>query len=634
MSKLLLTIILGVFLGTSTINAQTEQSVADTLQLDDIIVTGTKLPVSLKETIRPVTIITRNQIEQSSSTDLSHILHNQSGIRVNNSQSSPGENRSLSIQGAGGEYTLILIDGVAVSDPSGVGGAIDLRLLSLNNIERIEVLKGNQSALYGSDAVAGVINIITRKQAESSIKPTGTIEYGAYNSFRGSASVSGSIRDMAAYSIGYNRESSDGISAARSPDASTTFGKDGFSRDSFYGNVSLFPVSSLEIRPFITYSSFDGDFDAGSFLDASNTFSIEMINPGVQTNYSSGNVRAQATYQFTKTDRLFTTGFGENVFEGEFQNLDTFLSFQFNESVNILGGLNLQDATIPGDSESGISESNASFLSPYATLLISTETGFETEAGFRINNHSEFGANTTFNVAPGYRISDSMKIFASAGSAFRAPTLSQLFGQFGANPDLEPETSTNYQGGVEAFFNDRRTKVELIYFRRKIENLIAFGADGFVNRDQENVSGIELSVNWIISGNLTLGTFYNYLDGETVTLDGSGSVLFEDDLLRKPKHNFGLNASYRFNNRLQLKADAEYSSDRKDLFFNPENNFSSEEVTLDSYFLANVYAEYGAFNNQFVLFTTVRNIFDSDFSEVYGFNTLGVHARAGVRFSL
>src|SRR6056297_2988746 len=167
-----------LLLSFHTVSAQINSAVADTLQLDDLIITATKISTSEKESVRPALVLSRRDIEASSSANVAQLLHQQNGVRVNNAFGTPGGNRSLFLQGAGGEYTLILIDGVAVNDPSGVGGAIDLRLLSPDTIERIEILKGNQSTLYGSDALAGVINIITRKGAKQPLEATGSLEYG------------------------------------------------------------------------------------------------------------------------------------------------------------------------------------------------------------------------------------------------------------------------------------------------------------------------------------------------------------------------------------------------------------------------------------------------------------------------
>lgn len=619
----------------SSLQAQTTSQPTDTtLNLDEIVVKASKLPVSPRETSRPVLIIDSQEIEQSSGSNVAQLLHQHSGIRVNNSMGSPANNQDLFLQGASSSYTLILLDGIAVNDPSGIGGAIDLRLLPLHNVERIEVLKGNQSTLYGSDALAGVVNIITKQEAESIIQPTGAIEYGAYNSFRGSADVSGSVQNNLKYSVGYSRKSSDGISAAATPEGSDSFENDGYTQDSFYGNVSVQPVNGITIKPFVKYSVFDGDYDADAFTDAQNSFYTNMWNPGVQALAEMGDFQLNSIYQLTKTEREFRTEFGETVLNGSFHNFDTFLNYDLNRYVNVMAGFNWQEGIIPADEENDISEVSTSFTSPYSTVLLDAGNGLRAEAGFRMNIHSEYGNNSTYSFSPSYQFSDNFKLFGSIGTGFKTPTLDQLFGRFGANPDLEPEESRSIQAGFETFVLNQTLKIESHYFDREIDNLIAYAANGYINRDREEAHGVELSVNWLATNHLTVGGYYNYLDGETITLDESGNEQSSSGLIRLPNHNFGLNASYRFANGLLIKVDGELAGERTDLFFNPENNYAAEEVSLGSYVLANLHAEYSVFDQSLTVYGTVRNLLDTDFTEVYGYNTMGVHARAGVRFTL
>lgn len=638
MSKQFITLIIGAFLSASPLQAQNapaSQPADTTLNLDEIVVQASKIPVSPRETTRPVLIIGRRQIEQSSGSNVAQLLHQHSGIRVNNSMGSPSNNQDLFIQGASSSYTLILLDGIAVNDPSGIGGAIDLRLLPLHNIERIEVLKGNQSTLYGSDALAGVINIITKESSERTFQPTGTVEYGAYNSFRGSADISGSLQDHLKYSFGYSRKSSDGISAAATPDGSEPFENDGYIQDSFYGNVSVQPVSGITLKPFLKYSVFDGDFDADAFTDASNTFFTSMWNPGIQALLEKGDFKLNSTYQLTKTEREFSTEFGETNLNGTFHNFDTFLNYNLNQYIRLMAGFNWQEGVVPANDVSGTPEVSTSFTSPYSTILFDAGNGLRAEAGFRVNIHSEYGNNSTYSFSPAYEFSESFKIFGSIGTGFKTPTIDQLFGQFGANPDLEPEKSKHIQVGFEAYVFDQTLKIESHFFDREIDNLIAYDfSAGYINRDREEAHGIELTANWLVTNNLTLGGFYNYLNGETITLNGEGREQSVSGLIRLPEHNVGLNASYRFENDLLLKLDGEFAGERTDLFFNPANNYASEEVVLDSYVLMNLHAEYAFFDHLLTIYGTIRNLFDTDFTEVYGYNTMGIHARAGVRFML
>ncbi|NBC03699.1 MAG: TonB-dependent receptor plug domain-containing protein, partial [Bacteroidetes bacterium] len=252
--KITSTLIFVLFFIPIEMSAQNLTAEADTsLQLGEITVQATKIPISDRETTRPVQIITRAEIEQSGSSNFGQLLQHQSGLRVNGSESTPGTNLDLFIRGATGEYVLILIDGAAVNDPSGVGGAIDLRLLPLHDIERVEILKGNQSTLYGTDALGGVINIITQQPSDEQIHVNANLEYGAYNSFNGNGNLSGSFNEWISYNFGYGRTSSDGISAAEEP-VGASFNEDGFERDNYNASVTLQPLDNLSIKPFLNYS--------------------------------------------------------------------------------------------------------------------------------------------------------------------------------------------------------------------------------------------------------------------------------------------------------------------------------------------------------------------------------------------
>jgi vitamin B12 transporter len=156
--------------------AQAQDSTG-TKALDQVVVTATKYPIKLSETGKVVTIVTREQMARSSGKSLAQVLTEQTGIIVNGANSNPGKDKSVFLRGASNDYTLLLLDGVPVNDPSGAGGAFDLRLLPVEQIDHIEILKGSQSTLYGSDAVAGVINIITKKGGSKAFGVNGGDSY-------------------------------------------------------------------------------------------------------------------------------------------------------------------------------------------------------------------------------------------------------------------------------------------------------------------------------------------------------------------------------------------------------------------------------------------------------------------------
>ncbi len=616
------------------------ETAADSLELSTVVVTASKIPQSRRETTKPVQIIERAEIEQNAGRNLSQILNQQSGIRVNDAFGAPSNGRILYMQGAAATNTLILIDGLAINDPSGTGGLFDLRLLSTENIERIEIIKGSQSTLYGTDAIAGVINIITRKGERGALNGSGKLSYGSFDTFNAGVGLNGTLTDGVQYNMNYGRESSEGFSAAENQGDTGSFGNDGFEMDSFFGRLDITPVSNLTISPTLRYSNYRGDYDGGAFIDANNEFSLDMLNPGLQVEYSADRLRINGDYSFTATNRTFINSFGENEFEGRFHNADFYGNYKISNHLQFLTGLNYQDFIIPSSEEMvsdgqgntqivTIPQKDSNIYSPYVTLYLEDWKGLSTELGYRLNSHSEYGSNSTYSFAPSYSLTNQVKLFASVTTGFKAPTLDELFGPFGANPDLQPQKSLYTSIGAETYILDQSLKFSGQYFIREIEDLIIFSPIGFINRDRQNDQGIELSADWIVNSKFTLGAWYNYLDGELTTLEDGGEVT-SDNLIRRPSHSIGFRTAFQPVKSLSVRLNGEYNGERNDLYFNPANGFAAEDVKLDPYLLVNMYADYSLFNERMSLFIDIKNLFDSDFTEVYGYNTIGTTIQAGV----
>lgn len=626
MSKYLVIIITGIFLNVPLSRAQTT-TVTDSLELENIVITASKIPVSQRETTKPVIIIDRKQIEQSQGKSFSQLMNRQSGIRINQAYGAPGENKSLFLQGAAGEHALILVDGLAIADPSGTGGAFDIRQFPLSNIERIEVIKGSQSTLYGTDAIAGVVNIITRTGSGKPINTNGQLSYGAYNTWKGNLGISGEVNPAFNYSFTYSKEKSDGFSAAENPGGDDSFEDDGLDFDSFNGKITIKPTDGITITPSLTYSVFEGDYDADAFNDAPNTFSLDLFNPGIQLAVEKENWNVRGGYNYTETQRVFSDEYGDNEFEGRLHNADAYATYKAGEFIQLLGGLNYQHSLLPGDEEI-----SAQTVSPYATLLLKNLYGLNAELGYRLNTHSEYGQNSTVSFAPSYDLSERIKLFASIGTGFKVPTLDELFGPFGSNADLTPQKSTYYSAGVETYLLDNAVKAGIHYFHRKIDDVIVYTGAGFMNQDQQNTDGVEVTGDWLVNTFLSLGLHYNYLSGEVITEDENGDRVTEGNLIRKPAHSTGGHVDLQLTDAFLISVDGEYNGEREDLFFNPETS-EQEEVTLDPYTMLNLHAEYEFSQTGITVFGDVRNLLDADFTEVYGFNTIGRSATAGIRFS-
>jgi vitamin B12 transporter len=595
--------------------------VADTLNLGEVVVTASKTPTPARETTKPVTVIDREEIERHAGSSISELLNQQNGIIINGANSNPGKDKSVYLRGASTQFTLILIDGFPVTDPSGEGGAFDLRLLPLESVERIEIVKGSMSTLYGSDAIAGVVNIITKKSEQGSFNTTGKISYGSFKTNEWGVGVNGSSA-LVDYSVSLSRIQTDGISEAE-PTQGNIFTKDGFERNAVNSQVSLKPLEGLTVTPFLNYSEYDGDYDGGAFSDADNRYEATLLNTGARLTFRKGDFEIKESATLTQTERKFTDAFG--VFNPEASLFDSDLYATYNkfDNVRFLAGFNIQNLDFQLD---GIDE-GSQILSPYATVFLKSGFGLNGELGLRLNNHSEYGSNWTYNVAPVYNVNSQVKLLASVSSGFKAPTLNELFGPFGANTDLKPQQSLTLDAGIEYRSLDGSLSASVIYFQRTIDDLISYdGTLGYINVNEQNDSGVELSASYRFY-QTTLGFFYNYLDG-AITEGGEET----DNLIRRPDHNFGANITQQLSPKLFFNVSGQFVGARADLFFN-NATFVTEEVELDSYVLLNANAQYKLLQDQLTVFVSLDNLLDADYTEVYGFNTPGFQFKGGVKFN-
>jgi len=208
-----------------------------------------------------------------------------------------------------------------------------------------------------------------------------------------------------------------------------------------------------------------------------------------------------------------------------------------------------------------------------------------------------------------------------------------LYGTFGANEDLKPQKSNSFEVGLEYSHPDDFVSGSVNYFKRKIKDIIVYEfTPGYLNRDEQNDGGLEVLVRLNFSKKVTLEGFYNYVDGELTTLDDSGEETEISNLIRRPKHRFSLLAKLQPVENLFVSIQGQYIGDRNDHFYNPANFYAREEVDLNPYFLLNAYAEYGFLAGKLTVFADLKNITDTDFTEVYGYNTIGFNVNAGFRF--
>ncbi len=619
--------LLAALLAGSFVQAQEDTA---SKSLNEVVITATKYPLKLSQTGKVLNIITAEQIEKSAGKDLTQVLTEQTGLLINGAYSNPGKDKSVYLRGATNDYTLILLDGVPVNDPSGGGGAFDLRLLPLDMVERVEILKGSQSTLYGSDAIAGVINIITRKGGAKKIGVATGASYGSYNTFKGNAGVNGSTSKID-YNLLYSYTSTDGISEAKDETGTNNFDKDGYNRHSFQTNINIKATDKLSIAPYYRYSFYKGDFDADAFTDGPNKFDYLLNNTGAiaKLQLPKGTLTANYGYSFAK--RNYESEWGGYGFKGRFHSGELYINQALSKAVHFLGGVNMQSYQLL-DTSLKTKNPKTSIISPYASFLIQNETGLNIEIGGRYNHHSKFGSYLTYSFNSSYNINDAVKLFANVSTGFKAPTVTELFGPFGANEDLKPEKSNNLEGGVQASLLDKRMLVTATAFKRDITDLITYLAGRNVNVDKQKDKGfeVEATVNPTDKWNIKLA--YTYVDGNIAqSRDGKDTSFY--NLIRRPKHTVNAFVGYQLTKQLFVSVSAQSLSKRNDLFFNPNPPYAVEQVSLKAYTLLNAYAEYKLLANKLRLFVDAKNLTDEDYTEVYGYSTQGFNINGGFRFN-
>lgn len=598
-------------------------------QLSEVVVTATKFPKNQRETGKVLTVIDREQINQSAGKDLAQVLNDQVSLIVNGAYSNPGKDRAVYLRGASNAYTLILLDGIPLNDPSGInGGAYDLRLISLDQVERIEILKGSQSTLYGSDAIAGVINIITRAGGSKKIEGSATVGYGSYQTWRGNATLQGSL-DKVDYQLSYSIFDTEGISEAKDEGGAGNFDKDGATQESFGAQFGFRPIKDLTIKPFVRVSQFEGQYDAGAATDdRNNQFVSELFSLGLSTEWNIGKGTVYGLFGNEKSERLYDGTYGIYPYEGIFRNGEVYWKYPLSKNTQVVAGVNVQGWKMK-DSDAVKPNPEISIISPFASVIIAPLKNLTTEIGGRYNQHSDFGSNFTYSFNPSYTIEKNTKAFFNVSTGFKAPSLNQLYGQFGANEDLKPEKSFSLEGGLQWNTEDRKWNLRAVWFNRAVEDVIVYtGAFQYDNFDEQQDHGLELEADLRVSSTLRLQTHYSYVTGEVKTIR-SGQEVEINNLLRRPKHSVGATAFMTISKNLTANITARSFGKRSDQYFDL-NDFTTKSVELDRYILVNAYVAY-QYQERLNFFLDVKNILDADYEEVYGYATLGINTFVGVQ---
>ena len=641
-----------------------QQDSASSTPLEEVTITANKFPSKTLQTGKVLTIIGRQQLERAGGKDLSQILHEQAGLYLNGANSSPGKDKTIFLRGAKGEHTLIAIDGVPVYDASGVTSSFDPRSIPVENIERIEILKGSQSTLYGSDAIAGVINIIMKKGTKQA-SPSLLLSYGSYNSFKGNASVNGKM-GIIDYQAGYTYSKTDGISEAAGKIGVGNLDKDGATQKSFIAGIGISASQHLKIRPYVMISNLEGDLDNGSFADDKDyNHRLKNLQAGVRNELTVGKTKINLLYNYNRVERNYLNdsiiketvldGFLKGLYKGSEHFADAYIHFPFSPEFNFIGGVDYRSSATANEALSiykyefggviytdvypsslGKDSAKQNQTGVYGAVVYRGESGFNAEVGGRYNNHSSYGSNVVFNVNPSYIIQKRFKVFANVSSAYRVPTLYQLHSEF-KNPvtDLQPEKAITFEGGFQYLDPQNIFNLRIALFKRDVTDGIAFYTDPgtfksyYVNQDKQNDWGFEIEPTVNVGDKVQFLFSFSYVDGKIVTPNmGKDTSFF--NLIRRPKHVFSASVNYQATKQLFFSGQLRNFGKRTDQDF---SLFPAQTVTITGYTLVDLYIEY-KLKRLMKFFASGRNLTNVTYSEALGFNALDRNYNMGVLFKL
>ncbi|MCY4486212.1 MAG: TonB-dependent receptor [Deltaproteobacteria bacterium] len=600
----------------------------DVEQLPEIVVSASRVPLETKAVGSAVTVITAEEIERKQVRVLSDLLRDVPGIAVHRS-GTMGTLTAVRIRGSEHGHTLVLIDGVKVNDPSSSGAIYNFADLLAADIERIEILRGPQSGLYGSDAIGGVIHITTKK-GRGPVTGNVSVEGGSFGTGSVSAGIQGGGHGHH-FSLGAADLRTSGISIAAGDE------KDGYRNRTYSARLGLQPADDLQFEFTGRYVKARVETDNVPTDNDDRTDSDQAMGRGrLQYSLLEGDWRHALGAAVHRKRRTVVSRWGTDEYDGRKTRFDyetnlffettavpdashavTFVAEQEKDSQKSGGGASeVTNHGYSGEYQLGLWEQL--FLSGSA----------------RYDDNERFKDTTTFRVTAAYVVDASgTRFHGGYGTGVKNPTLSHLFQQFGRigpNPDVEPEESKGWDLGVEQNLLEGRLSLDLTYFNNRPTNLIYWndagtpydwqnpetGDDDYYDNlgGTSRIRGLELIARAKPADGLSLSAQYTYTDAKDPD---------RQPLPRRPEHVASVNLGYGFlDGRAAVDLGIDYNG--------KQLNRTTDPVMIDDFVLVNVAANY-KLGRQMELFGRIDNLFDKDYEEIPGYRTTGIGFHAGVR---
>jgi len=595
--------------------------------LKEVVVTATRIETPAEEVGSSLTVITAEDIAAKGCTTVTEVLRGTVGVDVAVA-GGPGQESSVFLRGAESYQTLVLIDGLELNDPSGRNRGVNFANLTVDNIERIEILRGPQGPLYGADAMGGVINIIT-KRGEGRPRYFIEGEGGSYGTWRESvgANMGGEKFNVA---IEASHRSSEGFSSA-DDNLPGNSEKDKWENTGASARLGVALSEKVEL-------DFSGRYQDGrTHLDQGGGPNQDAPDYLLDERTMLGRVKAdirafdglwEQTVAFGIADhkRAYKDDpwSGDYRYDGKKEEVSWQHNLYIHDAHILTVGLEYEKEGLDDQQTLDVTADTKSvFLQDQITLKgISFTT-----LGVRYDEHENFGGEATFRVTQAVLLREwCTKIKGSCGTGFRAPSLNELFyinpwGGPGGNPDLNPEESTGWDVGIEQSLLSGNVTMGITYFHNDFKNLIEW-KNGYENAENAKTQGVESFFHINPRDDLSVTLTYTYTD----TKDRKGT-----QLRRRPLHKASLSTGWSFRDRGKLNVGVQYVGTRDDSYWNAMT-FTTDDVVLDDYIVVNCAGSYDI-SDHFQLFARVENCFDEKYYDAYGYGVCGFSIYGGVKVS-
>ncbi|MBI5891596.1 MAG: TonB-dependent receptor [Nitrosomonadales bacterium] len=614
------------YLFTALLIAATPLAQAAPESLDEVVVTAARTEQTLAQTLSHTTVITRKDIENSQAADVPALLKGLAGVEVYQS-GGIGKLSSLFIRGTNSSHTLVLLDGVRIN--SATSGMTQIDQLMLDQIDRIEVVRGNVSSLYGSEAIGGVIQIFTRRgKGEPSLN--GSLGAGSHKTWRMSAGIGGEAESNA-FSLQLSKFKTDGVSAVKTgivpgvnPD------KDGYDNKSVSANVrhAFGNAHTLSASLFDSQGTSQNDNAFGAQTDVNSSKShIQEVSAVSDNRIGNGWLSKLQLSRGLDDSQSYVNGVSDATLGSKFKTTSDLFLWQHTLRIGasdtlVVGWEKLKQQAASSTSFTRTSRTDDSLFAGY-TLNFAAE---QLQLNYRKDKYSDFGTAKTWLLGYGGNLGDSWRLTASMATAFKAPTLNDMFYPFvdygfgysyAGNPDLKPEHSRNKELGLHYAKDGER--LDVVYFDNRIHDLIAINnlpASAMVNLNEARIEGAELA--------------YSRQIGDTgmklsVTRQNPRDARTGQALLRRAKNFAGLAVVKQFG-ALKAGGEWQYSGVRADIDIN-----TFGRTTLAPYDVANLTLSY-AVDPHFDLQARVDNVFNRDYMLAHGYSTPGRTVFAGMSY--